>query len=105
MGRCCEREVWGSVWVVGGGGGGVVVVNISCTFVLGGGRMFGCTPRGGGLVWGVGVVVGGAKKLNFGGGNFSGNIIGGELDVLGDWVWKLWIIKSYPLEFLVWNEG
>ena len=28
-----------------------------------------------------------------------------ELDVLGDWVWKLWIIKSYPLEFLVWNEG
>ncbi len=68
MGRCCEREVWGSVWVVGEEGGG-------------------------------------AKKLNFGGGNFSGNIIGGELDVLGDWVWKLWIIKSYPLEFLVWNEG
>ncbi len=53
----------------------------------------------------VGEEGGGAKKLNFGGGNFSGNIIGGELDVLGDWVWKLWIIKSYPLEFLVWNEG
>lgn len=59
-----------------------------------------------GVVCGVvGEEGGGAKKLNFGGGNFSGNIIGGELDVLGDWVWKLWIIKSYPLEFLVWNEG
>lgn len=55
-----------------------------------------------GVVCGVvGEEGGGAKKLNFGGGNFSGNIIGGELDVLGDWVWKLWIIKSYPLDLFI----